>query len=51
MKPQADNPETYEPPALSDLGSVAELTQSCTGKRLGGSDTFIFRGHIVCASG
>jgi len=52
MKLQADSPERYEPPTLSVLGPVAELTQSCTGKRLGGSDTFIFRGtSIVCTSG
>jgi hypothetical protein len=44
--------QQYEPPSLCVLGSVAELTQACTGKRLGRSDTFIFRGtSIVCSSG
>jgi hypothetical protein len=52
MKTEVTMSQPYEPPSLSVLGSVAELTQACTGKRLGGSDLFIFRGtSIVCTSG
>jgi hypothetical protein len=43
--------EGYQAPALKVLGPVAALTQACSGKRLGGSDTFIFRGQLVCTSG
>jgi len=40
----------YEPPAISVIGSVAELTLGCD-KRYGGSDGFTFHGDtIVCAS-
>jgi hypothetical protein len=40
----------YEAPALTVLGSVAELTQVCD-KTLGGSDGFTFQGNaIVCRS-
>ena len=40
----------YEAPALTVLGSVAELTQGCD-KTLGSSDGFTFQGTaIVCRS-
>jgi len=48
---EQDRRDAYQPPALIVLGPVAELTQACTGKRFGGSDTFIFRGQLVCTSG
>ena len=51
MTSQGTRAEGYEAPALKVLGPVAELTQTCSGKRLGGSDTFIFRGQLVCTSG
>jgi hypothetical protein len=52
MSSQETSPGDYEAPAVHVLGTVAELTQGCTGKRLGGSDTFIFRGtSLVCTSG
>jgi hypothetical protein len=40
----------YEPPALSIIGSVAELTLGCD-KTWGSSDGFTFQGNdIACAS-
>jgi hypothetical protein len=44
--------ESYEPPAVRVVGSVAELTQWGCQKKAGGSDGFIFQGnHLVCKSG
>jgi hypothetical protein len=41
---------TYEAPAITVIGSVHELTQSCD-KHLNGSDGFTFMGQpIVCVS-
>jgi hypothetical protein len=37
----------YEPPAISVLGSVAELTQDIFDKRWGGSDGWQFMGINV----
>ena len=37
----------YEPPAITVLGSVAELTQDILDKRLGGSDGWTFMGINV----
>lgn len=52
MTPQAGLSQGYEAPKLVVLGTVAELTQASCGKRLGGSDFFIFRGsQLVCSSG
>jgi hypothetical protein len=51
MTSRETSPGEYQAPALRVLGTVAELTQGCTGKRMGGSDTFIFRGTtLVCTS-
>jgi hypothetical protein len=51
MTSQQKDADGYEAPALKVLGPVAALTQACSGKRFGGSDTFIFRGQLVCTSG
>jgi hypothetical protein len=52
MTPESAPSQGYEAPQLVVLGTVAELTQASCGKRLGGSDFFIFRGtQLVCSSG
>ena len=52
MGPEARSTQGYEAPKLVVLGTVAELTQGSCGKRLGGSDFFIFKGtSLVCTSG
>lgn len=44
------NPTPYEPPTITVIGSVHELTQGCD-KRMGTSDGFTFMGNnIVCVS-
>jgi hypothetical protein len=46
--PQSTTP--YEPPTITVIGSVHELTQGCD-KRMGSSDGFTFMGtNIVCVS-
>ena len=41
----AENP-TYEAPAITEIGSVYELTQHCD-KHLNGSDGFTFMGQPI----
>jgi hypothetical protein len=50
MENAAQESKSYQAPALTVLGSVAELTQGCD-KTLGSSDGFTFQGNaIVCRS-
>ena len=47
----ATSPTPYEPPVITLIGSVHELTQQGCDKRLNGSDGFTFMGQpIVCRS-
>jgi hypothetical protein len=44
------SPPLYEPPRLTVIGTVHELTQGCD-KKLGDTDGFTFMGQIiVCRS-
>jgi hypothetical protein len=48
MEDHASMPKAYEPPSLTLLGSVYELTQARHGpKEHGGSDGFSFMGFPV----
>jgi hypothetical protein len=43
-------PTPYEPPTITVIGSVHELTQGCD-KHMGSSDGFTYMGNnIVCVS-
>ena len=51
MNETAKDRDAYEAPALTVLGSMAELTLAGCDKRLGGSDGFTFMGMaITCSS-